>query len=588
MKRFLISATLLVCISLVSVAQEPTKPTFEKRVYVDGESTFVHKSLPIFLYFSTSQDATATKYLLKSKTTSKYANPMFMDTEGVNYIRHRWAVEQSTGKTIEPKIEVAFEIYADGLAPITKSKFSGAPTYYSDGKVYYGKGLSIDLSSRDAVSGVENTHYSLNSTAFSVYSTPLINFTEGDNSLYYFGSDNVGNAETNRLKKFVYDISAPTTNNQINGIKFGDNILAPSTTITLPSTDNLSGVNRTLYNFDSGSSRRYSGAIGLSGLSDGQHTIYYYSYDNVKNEETKKSLSFYLDKIPPVTEKAIVGDQCDRRGLKWVSPRTTITLTSSDNKAGVFKTYYRIGRNKETVHEQERMDYSSPFKIPENYGKHVIKYDAMDNVKNLSVNQYITVYMDNYAPETGIVYGRPQFFTRDSLFINSTTKITLPSSDRGSGVTKTEYAIDGGGLKTYGSAFSLENHGHRTVTFKSTDCVNNVEDLKTSKVFVDNMPPRIFHNFSIEPIGTKGGLRVYPNYTRIYLGATDRHVGTEKILYSINGSAFTNYSSPQTLDISELNRFQQKKKYIVDVKSYDKLGNMSEEKIEFYVGRADD
>mgnify|MGYP003885595357 CR=1 FL=1 len=510
---------------------------------------------------------------------------MYFDTEGVNYIRHRWAVDQDNGRTIEPKIEVLFEVHADGLAPLSTSRFTSAPVYSRSGTTYYGKGLTVNIRARDGVSGVEKKYYSLNGGNYSAYSGALTSFKEGTNNLYYFANDNVGNVEKSRYRAFVYDISAPSTNSVVNGIKYGDNILSPKTTISLPSDDNLSGVNRTLYNFDNGSDRRYYGAIKLYNLSDGEHTIYYYSYDNVRNEETKKTLKFYLDKIAPVTNSAINGDQCVKGGINWVSERTTITLTSTDNKAGVFKTYYRLGRSMETVHGETRNDYNSPFKIPADYGRHVIKYDAMDNVENLGRNKYLTVYMDNYAPETGIKYGSPQFFTRDSLFINSTTGITLPSSDRGSGVTKTEYSIDGGGTKTYSGSFKLENHGHRTITFKSTDCVNNVESQKTSKVFVDNKPPKIFHNFSIEPIDSKGNLKVYPNYTRLYLGATDRHVGTDRILYSINGSSFVDYSSPQTLDISELNRFKQKKQYKVVVRAYDKLGNMAETTIEFYVGR---
>ncbi|MBI1184993.1 hypothetical protein GC194_12025 [bacterium] len=588
MKRFLSIIALLGCSASILQAQEPTRPTFEKRVYVNGDNTYVHKDLPIYLYFSTSNDPNATKYLLKSKTTGDYANPMFFDTEGVNYIRHRWAVEQNTGKTVEPKIEVLFEVYADGLAPVTTSAFAGAPTYYNGGTVYYGKGLSITLNSRDAVSGLEAMHYSLNGGNYTNYTSPLTNFKEGTNNIYYFGSDNVGNAENTRTKSFIFDITAPVTNSVINGIKYGDNILSPTTTLSLPSSDNLSGLNRTLYNFDNGTDRRYYGNINIGSLADGQHTIYYYSYDNVKNEEVKKSLSFYLDKIPPVTTYSIDGDLCEKGSIKWVSTRSVVKLSATDNKAGVFKIYYRIGRSLETVHGETRVDYGAPISIPATYGAHVLKYDAMDNVENLSHNAYLTVYMDNLAPETGITYGRPQFFTRDTLFINSTTKIVLNATDRGSGVVKTEYAVDGGGMNAYSGNFTLANHGHRTITFKSTDCVNNVEELKTSKVFVDNKPPKIHHNFSIEPIGTKGDLKIYPNYTRLYLGATDRHVGTERILYSINGSAFTDYSSPQTLDISELNRFSQKQKYTVKVKAYDKLGNVAEETIEFYVGRDED
>ncbi|MFY0672835.1 MAG: hypothetical protein JXQ87_05500 [Bacteroidia bacterium] len=588
MKRYLALLAVIGFCLTQSKGQEPTKPTFDKKVYQADDNTYVHKDLPIFLYFSTSEDAGAQKYRLTSKITSDFVNPMFFDTEGVNYIRHHWAVEKSSGKTVEPKVEVKFEVYADGLAPATNSKFSGAPVYYAGGKVYYGKGLNIDLSSRDAVSGVEKTHFSINGNAYSAYSSALTMFSEGDNTIYYFSNDNVGNVENTRTKSFIYDVSPPITNSEINGIKYGDNILSPKTTITLPSTDNLSGLNRTLYNFDNGSDRRYYSAINLGRLNDGEHTIYYYSFDNVKNEENKKSLKFYLDKIAPETSLDIDGDLCEKNGMKWVSERTVVKLSATDNKAGVYKIYYRVGRNRESVSSEERMDYASPISIPKNYGKHVLKYDAMDNVENLSRNEYLTVYMDNIAPETGIVYGKPQFFTRDTLFINSKTGITLPSSDKGSGVTKTEYAVDGGASKTYGGSFNLENHGHRTITFKSTDCVNNVEDQKTSKVFVDNKPPKVFHNFSIESIGTKGDLKVYPNYTRLYLGATDRHVGTERILYSINGSAFSDYSSPQTLDISELNRFQQKKKYEVVVRAFDKLGNMTEEKIEFYVGKAED
>jgi len=136
MKRILLSTAFIVAVCNFILAQEPTRPTFEKRVYQNDGNTYVHKDLPIFLYFSTSNDPNATKYRLESKSTAKYVNPMFFDTEGVNFIRHHWAVEQSSSKTVEPKVEVKFEVFADGLAPVSSSKFAGAPVYYSGGKVY--------------------------------------------------------------------------------------------------------------------------------------------------------------------------------------------------------------------------------------------------------------------------------------------------------------------------------------------------------------------------------------------------------------------------------------------------------------------
>ncbi|MEM9024991.1 MAG: hypothetical protein AAGB22_14695, partial [Bacteroidota bacterium] len=228
------------------------------------------------------------------------------------------------------------------------------------------------------------------------------------------------------------------------------------------------------------------------------------------------------------------------------------------------------------------------FPIPNQRGVHTVKYDGMDNVQNLSANKYLPVFMDNVAPSTGIDYKTPQFYHRDTLFINKNTNITLFARDGESGVQKVEYAVDGGAYKPY-EKFTIPGEGYHTITFKSTDRVNNVEQVKTSHCFVDNTAPRIHHHFSIEPIGQrkKGGkqLNIYPNYSRLYLGATDKHVGTERILYSINGAPLTDYSSPQTLDISELNRFKKKKHYEVRVVARDKLGNEVEEVIEFFIGR---
>ena len=80
-------------------------------------------------------------------------------------------------------------------------------------------------------------------------------------------------------------------------------------------------------------------------------------------------------------------------------------------------------------------------------------------------------------------------------------------------------------------------------------------------------------------------LKVYPNYTRLYIGATDAHVGTKTIFYSLdNGATFRDYSSPHTLDISELSQFKKNKFYSVIIKTKDMLDNESTSAVEFFVG----
>lgn len=580
-------AGFLICVYTVVLSQsEPTKPTYEKKVYKRDGNIYVQKQMPLYLKFSTTPDGENID--LHSKTTPEYADPMYLDTEGINYIRSKWAVDKTTKKTIYPQLEILYEIYADGLPPITNSKFSGAPKYVSGGKIYYGQGLKVDLTARDGVVGVDKIHYSINGAGYSDYSSTIDFGTENEYALYYFANDHVGNAEQTRTRKFIVDVSPPETKSEIVGISYKGNIIAPSTKFKLASSDNSSGSSVTYFSYDDSEVFVYPGySVAVSHLPDGQHTFHFYSVDKVKNKESKRSFSFYLDKIPPEHTVAIEGDQFRKGGRMYVSERSKVKITSTDNHSGVASVNYRIdGAAEET--------YGSPFNIPSKGGVRNIVYYGTDNVKNKNRLRSLasalgesSVYMDNRKPTTGISYGSPKFFDRDTLFINSKTKVYLKSHDYESGVQKTTYSVNGRSA-TYTDPFTISGDGNQTILFQATDNVNNVEQEKESKVFVDNTPPVIHHNFSIEPIGTKkkGGqdLKIYPNYTRLYLGATDKHSGTETIKYSMNDAPWYDYSSPYTLDVSEVRRFAKNKYHKVEVKAADKLGNESTKVIEFFIG----
>jgi len=579
--------TFLFFSTILFAQNEPTKPDFQARVYQNNGNIYVQKQLPLFLKFSTEPNGK--NYDLKSKVTADYADPMYLDTEGINYIRSRWAVDKNTKKTIQPQQEVMYEIYADGLAPSSSSSFSGAPKYNNGSTQFYGKGLSVDLSSRDGVSGVEQIHFSKNGEAYQKYSSSLSFDGDKAHTLYYFGSDNVGNAENTRSKSFTVDVSSPNSGHEIVGIVHNGNIIAPSTKFKLSSNDALSGVRKILYSYDTRSENNYpSYPVTANYLSDGDHTLKYHSIDKVDNDENAKTFKFYLDKIAPVISIEVQGDQYATTNRMYVSSRTKINMTATDNKAGVESIQYKIDAASYAA-------FSSPFVVPSSNGIHNITYYALDNVKNRTASKSVAsalgnkqVYMDNRPPTTGISYSSPKFFDRDTLFINSKTNVTLRSTDNASGVQNISYTVNGGGVSTYSSPFQIPNDGNHSIKFKATDRVNNIEQEKESKVFVDNTPPVIHHNFSIQPIGNKNkkgeSVNIYPNYTRLYLGATDKHCGTDKITYSMNGGEFFEYSSPYTLDVSEVKRFGKNKFYTVIVRAVDKLGNQSEETINFFVG----
>lgn len=583
-KKFILLSLSIIVFTLAGFAQ--SQKEHQQRTYTGSDGKFyINKELPVYLRLSTSKDG-GDSHLLKSKATADYTNPMYFDTEGKNTIRSPHAVDPETKETVYPRRDIVFEVYADGLAPNTNSKFYGAPTHYSVGTVYYGKGLKVKLTSRDGVSGVENIWQSINGKAYGKYNSDVNMNTEGRFTLRYYANDMVGNAEKPNKKEFVVDRSAPNTKYATSQPKLND-ILSPRAKISLSMSDNLSGVKVTRYGFDGATNKTYYKPVTLWGLSDGYHTIDYYTTDNVDNDESKQSFKFYLDKTPPDISSEIVGD-IHKGNYTYISSRTKVKLMATDNKAGVKEIRYSIdGRGYNT--------YSNTFKMPATTGRHSVKYYAEDKVTNKNSARYVDIpssgpiYMDNRKPATSIRYGKPQFFDRDTLFINKNTNVYLNPRDAHSGVQVTSYTIDGGGENTYNSAFNIPQEGYHTIKFRSVDNVNNKESFKESTAFVDNTPPDIYTNFSIKPIGSKQKdgttYKVYPNYTRLYIGATDKHSGNNEIRYSINGGDFEDYSSPYTLDVSEVDHFRTKKFYEVKIIVEDKLGNEANKTVRFFVGQ---
>ena len=281
MSKLKLSITaLLSVISGFAISQsEPSKPSYEKQIYLnDAGDIFVQKQLPMYLKFSTEPNGL--NYDLKGKKP-EFSEPMYLDTEGPNYIRSKWAVDPNTGKTAQPQQEVLYEVNADGLAPVTRLKFQNAPKYVSGGTTFFGKDLSFTLTPRDAVSGVKATQYALGG-GYSDYSTNVSVGKEGAQTLYYYSADFVGNAENTKSSAFTVDLTAPKTTYEVVGINKGENILSPTAKLKLASTDNLSGVKTTYYSFDGGSPKGYYGQVPTTGLSDGEHEFKYYAVDNVR------------------------------------------------------------------------------------------------------------------------------------------------------------------------------------------------------------------------------------------------------------------------------------------------------------------
>jgi len=539
----------------------------------------------LYWWISTSPTDNSQDVLLKSETMPQYSNPMYLDMEGYNTLRTEFAANPKTNQRLNKQI--IFEVHADGSNPISKNEFIEATKFTSDSKTYYGKGLEAKVTATDLYSGVENIFYSVNKAEYKKYEAPVEIEKEGENIFKYYALDNCGNTEKAHEATVYLDLTAPTTTKKVVGNLIGD-VLSQDAKIALESIDNLSGVKATYYSIDGAAAKVYSSPLPALMFFDGKHKISFYAIDNVGNSnvnnfgngtESQFSYEFIIDKNGPTALMKIEGDKFE--GSKtFVSTRSKFSIEADDDYSEVKEIKYGLNVPANQI-------YTTPTAFAASQGTVLLNYHSEDKLGNTGKLYNTTVFVDATEPTSFIDYGEPQFFSRDTLFINKETLIKITSSDAESGLTKTEYSIDDAAFSKYSTQFKIEKSGYHKIGFKATDNVNNIEQTKYSYVTVDNEAPEIFINFSIEPIRqeTKDGKSydVYPQYTKMYFSATDRSTGEQDIFYSINNSVLTKYESAKKINDAGL--ISKEQFYTIKVVAKDKLGNESEKSISFFIAK---
>lgn len=545
----------------------------EKKTIVgeDGK-IYWNKDLPVYITLSSTTNGKG--HLLKEE--KKSSKPFYLDTEGTNWIRSRWAVNEK-GEIIYPKRDALWPVEADGVAPTSFAKFIATGKKIINGVTYYSSDLKVELSSTDKTSGLDKIYYST-SGEFLIYNSAVTINTEKSWELKYYAVDKVGNVEklhnsaSDKTTTFDVDATAPTTNYNLVGPNL-NNVLSPKTVVKLTSNDEKSGVQKINYTWDNGKGIRYTSPIYLHNLAEGEHTLTFYATDNVSNAEAEKQYKIFLDKSGPTLNLSFDKDSFEKNGKTYVSERANIDLKGTDNKAGLEK----ILRNQ----DKKGYDvYSEAISVGKD-GYHTISYFGYDKVENKSNVIWKEYFVDGKAPSISYRVKGPKYTRNDTLFVRSTTEFVIATSDarwNDSGVKSVKYVVDGS-EKEFDSNFTLTGDGVRNISMKTMDNVNNESDIITQVVYIDNMAPVINHHFSVDNIGKKtvrgNELVIYPKDAKLYLAATDKHVGVNKVYYKINSKTEKLYTSPI--------RFTIYSNIAIEIRTVDHLGNENTSKIEFAV-----
>ncbi len=568
-----------------SLAKEPVKKAtvldHPQKVYVDKETKKLYWPLgkPFWVRLAESADSTAKSYLLSDEIDSVKTDSgtrldgsnlgdkgIRLDVTGKQALR--W-YNMVTGE------KHALRFYSDGDAPKTEVKFQNISKYVAGSNTFYGKGLTLELSAQDKLSGLDQIYASINGAPYQPYQNALSFTAEMVYDISFYAVDKVGNVSIPQTTSFAIDLSAPVTRISVPNsytAKDGKITLSKMQSLSLLSQDSLSGVKETFYRLKNNEKfDLYNSAISLRNFQDGEYQISFYSVDNVGNQEAPQSFSFVIDNVSPVTNISFEGDLFEfKKGQLIISPRTLVKVEAKDTRTEVGSIEYSI--NNSTF-----IPYKSPVPVSTNPGKHLISVKATDRLGNTSPVTNLSVTLDSKAPQSSHSFNGPMYKNNYIVCITPQTKINLSSQDDLSGVKTIQYSFQGDKPNNYVEPFPITTEGSYILKFRGIDKVNNEEEIQMIPVMVDNTPPVLTETFSSPRLTVSGDTSIsrFQKSTTMFLQATDNASGVAGIWYSIDDKREDKYEKPV--------RFDKKGKYTVKIRAMDNVGKVSEKTLAFAI-----
>lgn len=487
--------------------------------YVKGTTTFTLAAM------DDRSGVDTTEYRIDNGPWATYA-PFSVTQEGDHVIS--WRSSDRMGNQEAAK---TLAIFVDDTSPASGITI-GNPKFQEGSAIFVASATTFTITSNDAGSGVEKVEYRADGGQWLPYA-PFLLTGEGVHTIEYRAVDRLGNQESAKSLTVTLDATPPASPLGVSAPKYtspaGTNYATKDTLLTITATDNLSGVASTLYSTDAGAWNAYAPFVIAA---EGAHIITCRSRDNVENLEDARSYELTIDNTPPSTVITPGTPQFAGADKQlYVTSATPFTLTANDNLSGVARTDYRLDGSPWTPY--------ALFTIPAE-GVHAIDFRSADNVANAETERTLVVTIDNTPPVTAITTGTPRYEGEGKLFVTSTTQFTLAATDNLSGVSRTEYRIDGGAWTSY-APFTAAAEGEHVIGFRSIDTVGNFEPEKSIAIVVDNTPP-VSSITTGTPQHEAGGKLYVTDSTTFTLSAGDNLSGVAKTEYRIDGGTWTSYA----------------------------------------------
>ena len=350
-------------------------------------------------------------------------------------------------------------IKIDRAAPVTQPV---VPKPLKSG--YYDGPVTVDLRAHDNLSGVAATYYTVNGVQ-ATYTQPFV-LTALDNLVTFWSVDNAGNIEPvghNNTLHIQIDGNPPTTT-LINPISPDSGWFVTSgIPFAFSAKDDESGVKATYYRIDGGDRQAY-GQPFTSDLSDGRHTVTYWSVDNAGNIENARSAEINVDTVQPV----ITGSQTPvANGFGWNNAPVTVTFACRDEGSRIREV---AGCTPDAVLENETGAAGVE-----------VEGEAVDVAGNRATTTYGPVRIDTTAPTLS---GEPTTAAGASGWYRGDVKVEWTANDTLSGVDPDTEPAD--------STISGEGRGLKAGPVAVSDKAGNSSgDTRSAAVKIDRTAPDV-------------------------------------------------------------------------------------------------
>jgi outer membrane protein assembly factor BamB len=305
---------------LIAYEGDTTPPTLTFGTRSPAPNNAGWNNTAVDIPFTTADD-------LSGVQSSDPASPLHFVSEGANQTQQVTVTDKAGNSATftSPAVNI------DLTKPSTTANIQGTQSGGFTGPV------SVTLNASDNLSGVAGTFFRIDGGGVnSVIGTFFIG-VNGTHTLEYWSVDVAGNIETHQTRTLNIDAIPPVTQASVSGAAGVNGWYRSAVQISLSATDNLSGVMGSFYQIDGGAIQTYAGPFAFS--TAGQHTIQYWSRDNVNNTEVSHSLVVNIDTVAPVVTAA-ANPATAPKGPKSVN--VTISGSATDALSGINGASYNV------------------------------------------------------------------------------------------------------------------------------------------------------------------------------------------------------------------------------------------------------